>query len=184
MEHQSMMQSGIGVDMFEIERMKRALTLHPSLKTRVFTADEISYADACARPTEHFAAFFAAREAVVKALGTGFACGIGYADISVAHDAFGKPYPVLSRTAQEIADQAGIIKIALTLSHTHTVAVANALALTQDMIASDDAKPSPKEKLAYSFKQARGLIDELERLDYAELMHYETDAQKNSSSTN
>lgn len=184
MEHQSMMQSGIGVDMFEIERMKRALTLHPNLKTRVFTADEINYADACARPAEHFAAFFAAREAVVKALGTGFACGIGYADISVAHDVYGKPYPVLSPTAQEIADQAGIIKIALTLSHTHTVAVANALALTQDMIAQDVAEPSPKEKLAYSFKQARSLIDELERLDYGELTNFEARTDKNSSSTN
>ena len=184
MEHKTVMQSGIGVDMFEIERMKRALMLHPNLKTRVFSADEISYADACARPAEHFATFFAAREAVVKALGIGFACGIGYADISVAHDAYGKPYPVLSPTAQKIADQAGIIKIALTLSHTHTVAVANALALTQDMIAQDVAEPSPKEKLAYSFKQARGLIDELERLDYGELTNFEARAQKNSSSTN
>ena len=66
MEHQSMMQSGIGVDMFEIERMKRALTLHPNLKTRVFTADEISYADACARPAEHFAAFLPPAKPLLK----------------------------------------------------------------------------------------------------------------------
>lgn len=64
--------AGIGVDIVEIPRMARALERTPSMRTRLFTKEERDYCDSSARPAEHYAARFAAREAVLKALGTGF----------------------------------------------------------------------------------------------------------------
>ncbi|MFN8232151.1 MAG: holo-ACP synthase [Actinomycetota bacterium] len=60
---------GLGVDICEIARMERALARHPTMRERVFTADERAYCDAKARPAESYAGRFAAREAVIKALG-------------------------------------------------------------------------------------------------------------------
>ena len=65
--------AGIGVDMLEISRMERVVRRRPSFLRRVFTDDERAYCERCARPAEHYAARFAAREAVLKALGCGFA---------------------------------------------------------------------------------------------------------------
>ena len=67
--------AGIGVDMLEISRMERVMRRRPSFLRRVFTDDERAYCERCARPAEHYAARFAAREAVLKALGCGFAEG-------------------------------------------------------------------------------------------------------------
>ena len=60
---------GLGVDICEIARMERALARHPTMRERVFTADERAYCDTKARPGESYAGRFAAREAVIKALG-------------------------------------------------------------------------------------------------------------------
>ena len=60
---------GLGVDICEIARMERALARHPTMRARVFTPEEIAYCDAKARPAETYAGRFAAREAVIKALG-------------------------------------------------------------------------------------------------------------------
>ena len=64
-----MATAGIGVDMLEISRMERVLARRPNFARRVFTEEERAYCEKCARPAEHYAARFAAREAVVKALG-------------------------------------------------------------------------------------------------------------------
>ena len=63
------MAAGIGIDVIEIARIERALERRPRLRERLFTADELAYADARARPGRHLAARFAAKEAVIKALG-------------------------------------------------------------------------------------------------------------------
>ena len=65
------MAAGIGVDMLEIARMERVIERRPSFLKRVFTKEERAYCGRRARPAEHYAARFAAREAVLKALGTG-----------------------------------------------------------------------------------------------------------------
>ena len=72
---------GLGVDICEIARMERALARHPTLRERVFTPEEIAYCDSKARPAESYAGRFAAREAVIKALG-GYR-GKRWQDISV-----------------------------------------------------------------------------------------------------
>ena len=91
--------AGIGVDIVEIARMERALKRTPSFRTRLFTAEARAYCDSSARPAEHYAARFAAREAVLKALGTGFSEGIGYSDVSVTRDANGRPRALLQGRA-------------------------------------------------------------------------------------
>ncbi len=63
------MAAGIGIDVIEIERIERALERRPRLRERLFTRAELAYADARARPGRHLAARFAAKEAVIKALG-------------------------------------------------------------------------------------------------------------------
>ncbi|WP_028263776.1 holo-ACP synthase [Atopobium fossor] len=156
--------AGVGVDIFEIARMERALERRPYLAKRMFTVQEQQYCNSKARPAQHYACRFAAREAVLKALGTGFSQGIGLSDVSVSHDAHGKPVAVLCNKALEIAQQNGVLEVALSLSFTHELAVANAVAVTDQVRPKKDEKPDSKAQLAASFKEARSVIDELERV--------------------
>lgn len=135
----------------------------PSFLRRVFTDDERAYCERCARPAEHYAARFAAREAVLKALGTGFAKGIGLSDVSVALDASGRPRAQLTGRAAEVAASQGVREIALSISYTRDVAVANAVAVTDEVRPQPDARTSAEKEMATSFRQARSVLDELER---------------------
>ena len=157
------MAAGIGVDMLEIARMERVIKRRPSFLKRVFTDEERAYCDSCARPAEHYAARFAAREAVLKALGTGFSEGIGFKDVSVTNDERGKPIAVLSGRAAEVAAKRGVQEVALSLSHTRDVAVANAVLVTEDVRPKVEERQDPAQELLASFKAARTVIDELER---------------------
>lgn len=165
-----MAEAGIGVDMVEIARMEQVLQRTPSFAQRMFTEEECAYCESKARPAVHYAARFAAREAVLKALGTGFGDGIGRKDVSISHDGRGKPVAVLTGRAREIAQQKGIVEVAISLSHTNALAVANALVIT------DDARPQrPKSeqderaRIAQSFKEARSVLDELDALQAVSL---------------
>lgn len=158
--------AGIGVDMLEIERMRRAMERHPRILERTFTEEERAYCDRTARPAQHYAARFAAREAVLKALGTGFSRGIGLKDVSVALDDAGRPHAVLRGRALEVAREQGVQEVALSLSYTHDVALANAVAVTAEVRPKPDRK-AEASGLAASFKEARSLIDELERVEVA-----------------
>ena len=164
-----MATAGIGVDMLEIERMERVLRRRPNFARRVFTDEERAYCERCARPAEHYAARFAAREAVVKALGTGFSDGVSFRDVSVGRDDSGRPRAILSGRAAQIAQERGIREIALSISHTRDVAVANAIAVTDDVRPAPDSREDAARALARSFKEARSVLDELERVQEAEL---------------
>lgn len=155
--------AGIGVDMLEISRMERVMRRRPSFLRRVFTDDERAYCERCARPAEHYAARFAAREAVLKALGCGFAEGVGLHDVSVATDAAGRPRAVLSGCAAKIAAEQGVREIALSISYTRDVAVANAVAVTDEVRPQPDARANAEREMATSFRQARSVLDELDR---------------------
>jgi holo-[acyl-carrier protein] synthase len=110
---------GIGIDLLEIDRMERALERHPRLAERVFTPAEREYAAARARPGRHLAARFAAKEAVVKALG--LSGGFGLREIEVVA---GEPPTVrLSGKAAEVA-AARTVDISLTHSRDNAAAVA------------------------------------------------------------
>lgn len=172
-----MAEAGIGVDIVEIPRMEQILKKTPSFATRVFSEEERRYCDASARPAAHYACRFAAREAVLKALGTGFSQGIGRSDVTVSRDSSGKPIAVLSGRAKEIAEELGIVEVALSLSFTSELAVANAMAITDAV--RPKAKPTKqdeKAKIAQSFRDARSVLDELERIQIDELASVGTDA--------
>ena len=118
---------GLGVDICEIERMERALARHPTMRERVFTPEEIAYCDARARPAESYAGRFAAREAVIKALG-GYR-GRRWQDIAVTRSASGAPRVLLQGNAKRRADALGVTDVLVTFTHERTHAVAFALAL-------------------------------------------------------
>ncbi len=160
-----MAEAGIGVDIVEISRMESVLQRTPSFAQRMFTDEERAYCDAAPRPAVHYAARFAAREAVLKALGTGFSGGVGRRDVSVSRDAQGRPCAVLTGRAREIADELGVVEVALSLSHTSDLAVANAMAIPAEARPrKNDTREGERARLARSFKEARAVLDELERV--------------------
>jgi holo-[acyl-carrier protein] synthase len=118
---------GLGVDLCEIARMERAISRHPTMRERVFTAEEIAYCDSKARPAESYAGRFAAREATIKALG-GYR-GRGWKDISVSRDPSGAPMIRLDGNAKRRADAIGVTDVLITFTHEKTNAVAFAIAV-------------------------------------------------------
>ena len=118
---------GLGVDLCEIDRMERALSRHPTMAERVFTPEERTYCDAKARPAESYAGRFAAREAVIKALG-GYR-GRLWQDISVSRHPSGAPSIVLAANAKQRADALGVDRVMVTFTHERTNAVAFAIAV-------------------------------------------------------
>ncbi len=155
--------AGLGVDIVEIARMQEILKRTPSFRERVFTQTERDYCESKHNPAIHYATHFAAKEAVLKALGTGFAKGIGFTDVEVTHDPKGKPLAVLHGRAKEIADENDIIDIPISLSRTHTTAVANAIATSEaTKPAIEEQRVSPKQQIASAFKELRGMLDDID----------------------
>jgi holo-[acyl-carrier protein] synthase len=119
---------GIGVDLCEVDRMRAVLERTPRLRERLFTDAEQAYCDVRRDPTERYAARFAAKEAVLKAMGVGVgACK--WREIEVASAESGAPSLLLHGGAQRLADERGIGQWRLTMTHTHRVAEAIAVAL-------------------------------------------------------
>jgi holo-[acyl-carrier protein] synthase len=161
MTGESQMMTGLGVDIVEIDRMREALTRHPRMKERLFSEEERAYCEARNKPEIHYAMRFAAKEAVLKALGTGFS-GVRFRDVEVVRDERGRPVPRLSGKAAEFAGAAGVVEMHLSLSFTHTNAVASAVAITEEMRPQRPPEVlSPQQRLAASFKDARSLLDDV-----------------------
>jgi holo-[acyl-carrier protein] synthase len=119
---------GIGADLCEVERMRVALSRTPSLRGRLFTEGEQAYCDLRSDPSERFAARFAAKEAVLKAMGLGVgACK--WRDIEVMRAESGAPSVRLHGGAEALAAERGIRRWLLTLTHTSLLAEAVAVAL-------------------------------------------------------
>lgn len=152
---------GLGVDIVEIERMREILARSESFAERTFSEAERAYCDKKGNPASHYAARFAAKEAVVKALGTGFSDGIGVRDIEVVLDKKGRPSVVLTGRAKEIAAEQGVREISISLSHTRIEAVACAMAITERAVQSSEKRKDPMEELARQFKETRGMLDDL-----------------------
>lgn len=161
------MITGLGVDIVEIDRMRDALARRPRMKERIFSADERKYCEKRSRPEVHYALRFAAKEAVLKALGTGFK-GMRFTDVEVVRETTGRPVPRLSGRAAEVAAELGVVEMHLSLSFTHTTAVASAVAITEGARPRRDDKIDPKAQLAADFKQAKAMLDELGGMDAEE----------------
>lgn len=120
----------IGTDAIEVARIARAVD-HPQwgerFRQRVFTTGEIAYCVKRARYAESFAARFAAKEAVMKALGTGYGDGVWWQDIEVVRDR-GRPILVLHNGARAQAETLGATRWHLSLTHTAGQALAHVVA--------------------------------------------------------
>jgi holo-[acyl-carrier protein] synthase len=119
---------GIGTDLVELDRFRLALERTPRLVDRLFSADEQAYARKRKDPTERYAARFAAKEAVMKAMGVGL-WRFPLRDIEVVRAESGQPSVLLHGKAAALAIEQGVTEWRLTLTHTHTVAHAIAVAL-------------------------------------------------------
>jgi holo-[acyl-carrier protein] synthase len=117
---------GTGVDLCEVPRIKKAIQSNHGarLVERVFTEREIAYAQRKANPYERYAARFAAKEAGMKALGTGWRDGIAWRDFEVANLPSGRPTLRLYGKAAEIAKQLGVTNVSLSITHTAEQAMA------------------------------------------------------------
>lgn len=124
----------VGVDVAEVERLQRAVD-HPSwgerFRRRVFTAGEVDYCARRKRYAESFAARWAAKEAVMKALGTGFR-GVAFSEIEVVRGK-GAPTIRLHRRAAERAHSLGITHWHLSLTHSAGQALAFVVAERRDL---------------------------------------------------
>lgn len=114
---------GVGCDIIEIARIKKAVQSE-AFKRRVFAPEEIAYCESRGRQAAaSFAARFAAKEAVLKALGTGLRGG-SLTEISVANDELGKPSVQLTGYHKQLADELGVKRISLSMSHARETAMA------------------------------------------------------------
>jgi holo-[acyl-carrier protein] synthase len=116
---------GLGVDITEVDRIEAAIERRgrPFLE-RVFTPAEIAYCQTHRHRAERFAGRFAAKEAAMKALGTGWTRGVRWVDIEVVREPGGKPKLKLSGESRSIADCLGVKNVALTITHTGNTALA------------------------------------------------------------
>lgn len=125
------MIAGIGVDIVEISRISEALHRNNKFLEKVFTELEIKYLQDRKLQPQFAAGRFAAKEAVSKALGTGFR-GFGFRDIEIDRTELGKPTVNLKGKAKEIAESFGRYKLHLSISHGQDNAVAYAVLEVQD----------------------------------------------------
>ena len=123
---------GHGVDLIECPRLEKMLEHHGErLLRRVFTAHEQAYCQQHKERIQHLAGRFAAKEAVLKALGTGMRGQMKWTDVQIANDDLGKPEIVLSGESALVAESTGVTRVLISISHTREHAVASAIALGQ-----------------------------------------------------
>ncbi|TVQ50872.1 MAG: holo-[acyl-carrier-protein] synthase [Phycisphaerales bacterium] len=120
---------GHGVDLVEIARIERLLEEHGDrFIARCFTEGERAYAEAGGgRRTERYAVRFAGKEAVLKVIGTGWAQGTKWTEISFAHEPGGRPTVEVSGTCADMAAARGITQWQVSFSHTSTLAIASVI---------------------------------------------------------
>ncbi len=121
---------GHGIDIVETARIANLLESHGQrFLDRCFTPAEAAYAGGRRRQVEHLAGRFAAKEAILKALGTGWRDGVAWTHAEVVRLPSGQPRVALHGVCQQIADQLGIDQWSISISHTHTLATASAIAI-------------------------------------------------------
>ena len=118
------MISGTGIDIIEVLRIQKVMERDLGFREKIFTEGEIAYCEKMKNKYQNYAARFSAKEAFLKAIGTGWRFGIRFADIDVYHDDFGKPLIRLTGKAEELALRDGISKIHVSLSHLKEMATA------------------------------------------------------------
>ncbi len=119
---------GTGIDVVEVPRVAAALErFGRRFVERIFTEEEIRYCDSKANPAERYAARFAAKEAAMKAIGTGWNHGVRWRDVEVRRMRGGRPTLVLSGKAAEFAQQLGAVRSQVSITHTAAEAIAHVI---------------------------------------------------------
>jgi holo-[acyl-carrier protein] synthase len=117
-----------GIDLVECSRLQGVIDRHgDTFLKRVFTPGELAYCNVRKRGIEHLAARFAAKEAVMKVLGTGWSKGIRWTDIEVSNNPAGRPEIRLDGRCAELAGQLGIDTVLISITHTSELAMASAI---------------------------------------------------------
>jgi len=125
---------GLGTDIVEIARIGQMIERHAeSFLNRIYTDDEISYCQKRKHCYEAFAGRWAAKEAMMKVLGTGFVKGIGWKDIEILNERSGKPVVNIRGGAREHAAKLGIDDVLITISHCKTYATATAIGVRHEV---------------------------------------------------
>jgi holo-[acyl-carrier protein] synthase len=121
---------GIGTDITECLRIARMIERHGELFIeRVYTPDEIRYCQTRKQATQHFTGRWAAKEAILKALGTGWRRGISWRDMEIRNEPGGKPTVAVRGGVKDVVEQLGISEILVTISHCRSHATATAIAV-------------------------------------------------------
>lgn len=116
---------GLGTDIVEVARIEKLLQdKRKEFLARVFTPTEIEYCQGKARPAIHFAARFSAKEAFMKAIGTGWSQGVGFNQIGVRNNDDGKPALEITGAAKTVLDGLGPWALWISMSHTREYATA------------------------------------------------------------
>jgi holo-[acyl-carrier protein] synthase len=119
---------GLGVDITEVGRIQSAIeTSGERFLRRIYTPAERAYCEQFKNKYERFAGRFAAKEAAMKALGTGWRRGVRWVDFEVVREAGGRPTISLHGEAAKIAQQAGVQRVSLSITHTATQALAQVI---------------------------------------------------------
>ncbi len=121
-----------GIDLVDCPRIEAMIERHGErFIQRVFTAAEQAYAEANKNEVEKLAGRFAAKEAILKLMGTGWRGKIAWTDIEIINNSSGQPEVTLDGEVEKIADKLGIKHISVSITHTANFAIASAVALTQ-----------------------------------------------------
>lgn len=121
-----------GLDLIECERIEKVWREHRDhFLGRILTATERSYCEKHKDPVPRIAGRFAAKEAILKALGTGWRGQIAWTDIEITNDPAGQPHVTLSGHCRDVAAKLGVTKILLSITHTEKYAAANAIGVSE-----------------------------------------------------
>ncbi len=138
---QSMNAIAHGIDMVDCDRFRHIVDRQAErFLRRVFTPVELEYCLGKKREIEHLAGRFAAKEAVLKLLGTGWTSGISWKDIEVRNAPSGRPHVQLTGRCKEIADEQGMGDIVISISHIGTHAIASAIGTASPTV--QDGEPA------------------------------------------
>lgn len=121
---------GIGIDVVEVDRIESSMSeFGDRFVEKVFTAGERKYCDSQRKSWLHYAARFAAKEAISKAFGTGIGKDLGWLDMEIMRKESGEPQLVLSGAGKAFAEKNGIVEVKISLTHARHYAAANAVAM-------------------------------------------------------
>jgi holo-[acyl-carrier protein] synthase len=120
---------GVGIDLVEVDRVSRLLAEQPGIAPTIFTPRELDYCGSGPSSARRLAARFAAKEAVLKALGSGLQAGIELAEVEILRSPRGRPSVRLSGRARDLAEGQGLASLEVSMSHAGGIAVAQAVSI-------------------------------------------------------